>query len=113
MKVQVHNINKLPLLKLSELQQIQGSLKSLSEKEYAKLKKSIEENGFDVPFFVWIPTKNEMVNIEGEQVQIIKGKKYSLDGNQRSRVLTKEGFSEMEFPYVEIKCENFKVAKMA
>ena len=98
---------------LSEINQIQGSLKSLSEKEYNKLKKSIEENGFDVPFFLWIPIKNETANIEGNQVKIVKGKKYSLDGCQRHRVLTKEGFSETKFPYVEIKCEDFKTAKTA
>jgi hypothetical protein len=59
----------------------QGELKELSEREYNKLKKSITENGLIVPFFVWSET----------------GK--LLDGHQRLRVFTREGWV-MDVPVV-------------
>jgi hypothetical protein len=113
MKLTIHNPDKLPTLKLSELIQVQGKLKDLDEKNYNKLKKSIEKKGFIVPFFVWIPAKNEDVIVAGEPFKIEKGKKYSIDGNQRSRVLLKEGFADSEFPYINIKCKDFKECKEA
>ena len=113
MNLKIHNPNKLPTLTLSDLIQIQGNLKTLDEKNYEKLKKSLIENGFDVPFFVWIPTKDEAGTIDGEPIEIKKGLKYSLDGNQRQRVLTKEGNSKSRFPYIKIDCKNFAEAKKA
>jgi hypothetical protein len=71
----------LPHVPVSALVPFQGELKELSEREYNKLKKSITENGLIVPFFVWSET----------------GK--LLDGHQRLRVFTREGWV-MDVPVV-------------
>lgn len=58
----------------------QGELKRLPEKEYQKLKKSIEESGFSFPIFVW----------KGE------GKNNIIDGHQRLLAvlrMLREGYS--------------------
>ena len=60
-------------MRLDELTEFQGTLKSLSETDYAKLKQQMIEHGFCVPVFVW-------------QDKI-------LDGHQRLRVLRKEGWT--------------------
>ncbi len=67
----------LPHHHLAELVELQGELKDLSKREYNKLKKSISEKGIFVPFFVW-PSDDTL---------------YILDGHQRNRVLTKEGYT--------------------
>ncbi len=86
-------------LKLSELSNFQGELKSLSNENYKKLKTQIENHGFIVPFFVW---KSE-------------DKNYILDGHQREAVLSKmanEGVVLPEaFPVVYVEAENEKDAK--
>lgn len=77
---------------VSSLEPFQGDLKELTEREYKKLKKSILENGLIVPFFVWLET----------------GK--LLDGHQRSRVFTREGWS-LDVPVVYISADNEQDAK--
>jgi hypothetical protein len=57
--------------KLEDLVPLQGDLKKLDADRYRKLKRSLLENGFSFPFFVW---KNS-------------GKLFVLDGHQRDRVL--------------------------
>jgi len=44
------------LLDIDEIEIFQGSLKSLSDQNYEKLKKSILELGFSAPFFIWETT---------------------------------------------------------
>ncbi len=77
---------------VSSLEPFQGELKELSEREYNKLKKSILENGLIVPFFVWLET----------------GK--LLDGHQRTRVFTREGWL-MDVPIVYISAASEQDAK--
>lgn len=85
-------------VKLSELQVIQGEFKDLSEENYEKLRRSIINEGFIAPFFIW--------NNGGE--------KCLLDGTQRFRVLkTMEERGEKipsEFPCVEVFAKNKKEA---
>jgi hypothetical protein len=61
------------LLPLSELQPFQGTLKILYEKQYQKLRQSLETYGIRFPIFYWEH----------------KGVKYTLDGHQRIFVLQK------------------------
>ncbi len=86
-------------LPLGELTTFQGNLKTLSEENYKKLRKQIEQHGFIVPFFVWK---------SGD-------KNYILDGHQRETVLLRmrsEGvLIPDEYPVVFIEAENRKEAK--
>lgn len=87
-------LKDLPHLPLSSLVGLQGNLKDLSVDNYNKLKKSITENGIIVPFFVWqSPDGNKL-----------------LDGHQRKRVLTKEGYKG-NVPVVYIEADNLQDAK--
>jgi hypothetical protein len=88
-------LKDLPVCLISDINDLQGNLKDLSEKDYEKLKGSIEKYGFIVPFFVWIDSK---------------GKRWSLDGHQRKRVIEK-AFGNIEVPYQEIEAANKKEAK--
>ncbi len=82
---------------------IQGDLKSLSKKNYAKLKKSLQDKKAFVPVFVW--------DHDG-------GYKL-LDGHQRHRLFMKEqtqfkkdnGELTYNYPCVMIEAENLKDAK--
>lgn len=86
-------------LPLSALSNFQGKLKTLSDVNYNKLRKQIEENGFIVPFFVWQ---------SGE-------KNYILDGHQRESVLTRMQADGIElpekYPVVYVHADNRKDAK--
>lgn len=78
----------------------QGNLKSLSEENFQKLKRSILENGFTSPIHVWQA----------------KGTKefYNLDGHQRCRVLEKleaEGYEIPQIPINFIEAPNKDKAK--
>ena len=88
------------LLPIAELQQFQGNLKSLSEKEYKKLRSSIERHGFAFPVFVW--DDNGVKNI--------------IDGHQRIFVVKKmveEGWilTDGVLPIVWIEAKDKKEAK--
>jgi site-specific DNA-methyltransferase (adenine-specific) len=111
MEIIIHNPNALPTADYRSLIPIQGNLKDLKEKNYKKLKKSFERYGFKIPFFVWIPTVSESVLVDGEDFEIEAGKMYLLDGHQRHRLLTTEGCTPFELPYVLIEAENFLKAK--
>lgn len=111
MKITIHNPAQLPVIDYRKIIPIQGDLKDLTETNYQKLKKSIEQNGFKIPAFVWKPAKNEEVIIDGAAVTITKGLLYNLDSHQRIRVLTKENATPHEIPYVLIHAENFQDAK--
>ena len=88
--MQVHNPDKLPTMPIADLLPTQGNLKDLSDTNYKKLKNTIEKRGFSVPVFVWT---------DGE------GIKHLLDGHQRQRVLTTEGWNE-PIPYLTVPAEN-------
>lgn len=92
--MKVHNPNKLPTAPISDLLPSQGDLKDLTEKNYKKLKNTIERRGFSVPVYVW----------EDKQ-----GVKHLLDGHQRQRVLTTEGWNE-PIPYLLVPAENLQEA---
>lgn len=84
------------LCELSKLKIIQGELKTLSPENEGKLRKRIEQYGFDAPFFVW---RNKI-----------------LDGTQRKIVLDKmveDGWTLPggKVPICQIKAKNLNDAK--
>jgi len=84
------------MMKLADLEVIQGKLKKLSPENEEKLRKRIENYGFDAPFFVW--------------------KKKILDGTQRKAVLLKmieDGWTLPggKVPVCDIKAKNLNDAK--
>ncbi len=95
MNIKIHNPNNLPTIDYREVEEFQGNLKDLTKDNYAKLKKSIEENGFFIPMFLW---KH-------------KGKFKVLDAHQRLRVLKKENAQPYEIPYIEIEAKDEQEAK--
>lgn len=90
----VHNPNKLPTISIADLIPTQGDLKDLSTDNYEKLKKNIERRGFIDPVAVW-EDKN--------------GIKYILNGHQRQRVLTNEGWLE-PIPYFNVPAKTLQEA---
>ena len=85
---------------LSEVNLIQGDLKSLSEKNFNKLKNQLFTHGFIAPFFV----------------SKIDGKIFLIDGHQRFRVINelidKDELSAPErFPAVLIEASDLEDAK--
>jgi DNA modification methylase len=79
---------RLKRMPLSELTPFQGNLKDLPDEQYAKLKASIDDEGFMAPVFVW------------------QGK--ILDGHQRTAVLQREGWQVEggKVPVVEIQADS-------
>lgn len=92
--MQVSNPNDLPTAPISDFKASQGELKYLSEKNYNKLKKTIEKRGFDIPVYVWVDED---------------GTKWLLDGHQRQHVLTTEGWND-PIPYLVIKASSMDAA---
>ena len=87
-------------LKISQLEEFQGSLKKLGDKEKDKLKRNLLKNGIITPFFVWT---NDGVN-------------YVLDGHARLQCLSElaeEGKIEaqQEVDCVFLKMKDEKEAK--
>jgi len=95
MNIKIHNPNNLPTIDYREVEEFQGNLKDLTKDNYARLKKSIEENGFFIPMFLWK----------------YKGKFKVLDAHQRLRVLKKEEATPYKIPYIEIEAKNEQEAK--
>jgi len=91
----VHNTNKLPVIPIQDLLPTQGNLKDLDETNYGKLKNNIERRGFIDPVAVWVDTKTEL--------------KYILNGHQRQRVLTKEGWNN-PIPYFTVPAQSLQEA---
>jgi len=87
--VEVHNPDNLPTAPIADLLPSQGNLKDLSDKNFAKLKSNIENRGFLIPVYTWVDKD---------------GLRYLLDGHQRQRVLTTEGWTE-PIPYLTITAE--------
>ena len=92
--ITIIGLEKLDKIDSKELTPFQGNLKNLSKENYAKLKRTLETDGFRIPFFVWV---NE-------------GKNYLLDGHQRLRVITKEGWHQ-EYPVIKITAYDIDDAK--
>lgn len=90
----VHNPNKLPTKPIADLLATQDELKDLTDKNYAKLKNTIEKRGFSVPVYVW---END------------KGILHLLDGHQRQRVLTTEGWND-PIPYLKVPAKDLQEA---
>src|SRR3990172_5699519 len=96
MKIKIAQaLKNLPTVDYRALKELQGNLKDLTEANYAKLKKSMEEFGFIAPLFIWKNGKERMI----------------VDAHQRVRVLRTEKATPYELPYVEIEAENKKEAK--
>jgi hypothetical protein len=84
-------LSGLPLIKIGKILKFQGSLKVLTEGKRIALQKSIEENGFFAPLFLW-KDKN--------------GKMYVLDGHQRLDVISEAiDDPELHLPYVLIEAK--------
>lgn len=92
--MKVHNDNDLPTMPIADILPTQGNLKDLTEKNYNKLKNTIINRGFSVPVYVWEDSK---------------GVKHLLDGHQRQRVLTTEGWND-PIPYLKIPAKNIQEA---
>lgn len=85
------------LLDISELEPLQGNLKTLSEEDYGKLKKSLLRYGITFPLFVY--KRNRKI--------------FTMDGHQRDRVLRKmreEGYEIPKVPVDFIDAKNRKEA---
>jgi hypothetical protein len=96
MKLQISDkLKALPRIDYRKLKEFQGDLKDLTDKQYAKLKKSIEEFGIIVPIFIWKQADTP----------------WMIDAHQRVRVLRAEKAIPYEIPYVEIQAENREEAK--
>lgn len=87
--MKVHNPDNLPTAPIADLLPSQGKLKDLNDKNYKKLKHNIESRGFLIPVYTWVDKD---------------GLRYLLDGHQRQRVLTTEGWTE-PIPYLTITAE--------
>lgn len=87
----------LPRINTRDLWDLQGNLKDLSKTNYGRLVKSIETEGFMIPLFVWFEPETNLA--------------YTLDGNQRCRVIKKEFPAGVDLPYVEINATNKAHAK--
>ena len=86
------------MLSVKSLRPFQGNLKSLSEKNYNKLKKEIVELGFSEPLSVW---KHEDIN-------------YILNGHQRLRTIQKmieEGYECPALPVNWVDANDYNDAK--
>lgn len=92
--MKVHNPDNLPTAPIADFLPSQGKLKDLDDKNYKKLKKVIKSRGFRVPVFIWVDKD---------------GNRHLLDGHQRQRLLTTEGWDE-PIPYLTITAESMKEA---
>lgn len=87
----------LPTINSNTLADLQGNLKDLSEKNYKRLRKSLDEHGFIIPLFVWFDPAT--------------GTPYTLDGNQRLRFMRKEYPAGIDLPYVLVEAPDKVTAK--
>lgn len=88
------------MVPIASFQNFQGQLKTLSEQDYKKLRKTIAKDGFSFPVFVW---SNQ-------------GKNYMIDGHQRIATVMKmlnDGFklSDGTLPVAWIEAESRSEAK--
>ncbi len=90
---------------LTELREIQGSLKEMTKENFVRLRKSILEDGFNFPVFVW----------KGRGPGEKKDSQWVLDGHGRLHVVrhlvAEEGFECHDLPCVAIQAPDFSTAK--
>jgi DNA modification methylase len=103
MEIQVHNPNNLPTIDYRQVKPLQGNLKDLTDKNYAKLKRVLEKRGFTVPLFIWV----EHVDVDGVSMPVY----WLMDGHQRQRVMLKEDMQPYEVPYIRIDAPDLRTAK--
>ena len=89
-------LRDLPHYQLADLLELQGELKDLTERNAAKLRRSITKHGIFVPFFVW-PAPD--------------GNTYILDGHQRKRTLVRDGHGSLPVPCVLVHADTLPEAK--
>lgn len=97
-QVKIDADERLPTMDFEKLEPLQGALKSLSDRNFERLKKSILTRGFFVPVFIWNNGKRSRL----------------LDGHQRVRVLTAlqaDGYTVPKIPYVTIRAKSEAEAK--
>ncbi|GAA4464273.1 hypothetical protein GCM10023189_43320 [Nibrella saemangeumensis] len=82
----------LPTIDICEVDDFQGELKDLSEKNYKKLRRSLEKYGVTFPVFVWLNPDT--------------GRYMMFDGHQRRRFFQEEYPFGFEYPYLEIEAHN-------
>jgi len=92
--MKVHNPNNLPTKPIADLLATQGDLKDLTDANYKKLKNTIERRGFSYPVYVW---------------EDKEGLLHLLDGHQRQRVLTTEGWNN-PIPYLKVPAKDLQEA---
>lgn len=97
MRIKVHNPSNLPLIDYRDIKPLQGELKILTPENYEKLKTSLTEKGFFVPFYIWQPEATDL--------------SYALDGHQRLSVLNGENVTPYKLPYVLIDAADIVEAK--
>jgi ParB-like chromosome segregation protein Spo0J len=97
LEVIVLNPMNLPCVDYHKLSILQGSLKTLSEKNRTTLCNSILEHGYFIPAFIWR---------SGEDM-------YILDATQRYHALEeleRKGYTIPDIPYIEIEAKDKKDA---
>lgn len=97
-QIKIDADERIPTMDFEKLEPLQGTLKSLSDRNFEKLKKSILTEGFFVPVFIWHNGKRSRL----------------LDGHQRLRVLTAlqaDGYTIPKIPYVTIRAKTESEAK--
>ncbi len=85
-------------IELEEVSGFQGNLKTINRKNLEKLKNRILKHGFNVPFHIWVSD----------------GKRYLLDGHQRTRALLElqaQGYAVPPLPYDMIEASSVEDAK--
>lgn len=90
-------LSGLPRVNSNELEDLQGNLKDLNEKNYKRLKNSLQTEGFIFPLFVWEDPST--------------GDKYSFDGHQRLRLIQREIPGGIMLPYVRVEAIGREDAK--
>lgn len=113
-EIQIHNPNNLPLIDYRSVKPLQGNLKTLSDKNYQKLKNVLVKRGFRVPLFVWKemlwdksdsdPSNPDFENTEGYRYWL-------MDGHGRQKLMIQEDMQPYEVPYVLIEADTLKEAK--
>jgi len=88
-------LKQLPVIDYRKVKTLQGDLKYLAEEEATKLKASMTNHGFFVPFFIW---KDK------------KGTAHMIDGHQRQAVLLKGNSRPYKLPYVQIHADTREAA---
>lgn len=96
MNIEIKNPSGLPLIDYRKLKPLQGKLKSLTSENYQKLKKSIADKGFFMPFFTWTDSA---------------GTTWILDGHQRHDVLSSEKAKPYKVPHLAIEAGSLADAK--